>query len=189
MTTTQTPERKTLEIGDFASIGEGIAGTVIAIDETTVTIQVPQRHNGKEFFVSNLIGCTRLVPAEWIDQARLEERSTQRSVEASPLPGDVISALRLLVDVYTQNDEKVVFTVQYIPLPPYIDGKQFADAWGLLREFLANPERHREQATAPLREALDDIECFVKDRISAGEFQRLGAEWVLTRIQQSQSKV
>jgi hypothetical protein len=55
--------------------------------------------------------------------------------------------------------------------------------------FMAFGWHHGWATPAPsshaLREALEDVEAFVKDRIYAQEFQKQGGEWVVTRIQQA----
>jgi len=62
-------ERTEIQIGDYASIGDGVAGVVTDVGETSITIVCPERHNGKDFFVTGKVGCTRLVPIEWVTQA------------------------------------------------------------------------------------------------------------------------
>lgn len=52
-----------VEVGDFVGFPDGFAGKVLAIENRFITFQVPERHNGKDYFVANRADAMKLMAA------------------------------------------------------------------------------------------------------------------------------
>ncbi len=102
------------------------------------------QNNGERFAnewpaVNEQVGNAKLI------DAALAEREAQARAEEREKVARLVSALKVLSDSHTRDDDTAGYVVEMGSMPPpYIDQSRYVEAWGEVRQFIATYNDNRK---------------------------------------------